>query len=56
MYKLTIKDSVYTIPKQNLKLLAMSKALDLHLMVDLSTNEKVIEFFNSIGITVEEVK
>lgn len=56
MYKLTVKDSIYTISKQNLKLLAMSKAIDLLLMVDLSTNEKAIEFLNSIGITVEEVK
>ena len=55
MYKLTVKDSVYTIPKENLKFLAMIKAKDLMENPDLSTEENVIKFFESIGVFVEEV-
>jgi hypothetical protein len=55
MYKLTVKDSVYTIPKKNLKFLAMIKAKDYGKNPDLSTEEKIIEFFKSISIFVEKV-
>lgn len=55
MYKLTIKDSVYTIPKENLKFLAIMKAKDYGKNPDLSTEEKVIEFFKSIRVFVEKV-
>ena len=55
MYKLTVKDSVYTIPKENLKFLAIMKAKDYGKNPDLSTEEKIIEFFKSIRIFVEKV-
>ena len=52
MYKLKVKDSIYTIPKENIRLLAMTKAMDLKQNVDLSTSEKAIEYLKSIGIKV----
>lgn len=55
MYKLTVKNSVYTIPKENLKFLAIMTAKDYGRNPDLSTEEKIIEFFKSIRIFVEEV-
>lgn len=54
MYKLTVKQSKFTIPKQNLRLLAIVKAQDLKQNVCLDTTEQAIEFLNSIGIKVEE--
>ena len=57
MYRLKVKDSIFTIPKENIRLLAMSKAMDLNEIddVDLRTEEKAIAFLQSIGIEVSEV-
>lgn len=55
MYELKVKNSVFTIPKENLKLLAMSKAIDLGRFNEkLNTNEDAIKFFESLGMQVNE--
>lgn len=56
MYKLKVKDSIFTIPKKNIILLAMTKMFDLKKKVDLTTEEKAVAFLESIGIEVELVK
>ena len=56
MYKLKVKDSIFTIPKKNIILLAMTKMFDLKKKVDLTTEEKAIAFLESIGIEVTEVQ
>lgn len=53
MYKLTVKDSVFTIPKGNIRYLAMTKAMDLKANVELNTEEQAINYLESIGIKVE---
>lgn len=53
MYKLKLKNTTYTIPKQNLRLLAMVKAQDLNKNVKLENDEDAINFFESIGIEVK---
>lgn len=55
MYKLKVKDSIYTIPKENIRLLAMTKAMDLKANPNLSIDEKAIAYLESIGIEVSEV-
>lgn len=55
MYRLKVKDSIFTIPKKNIILLAMTKMFDLKKKVDLTTEEKAIAFLESIGIEVEEI-
>ena len=52
MYKLLVKDKKFTIPKQNLRLLAMIKASDLKLHPELNTDEQAIEFLKTLGIEV----
>ena len=52
MYTLFVKDKKFTIPKQNLRLLAMIKASDLKLHPELNTEEQVISFLKKIGIEV----
>lgn len=52
MYRLFVKDKKFTIPKQNLRLLAMIKAKDLKLYPELNTDEQAIKFFKKIGIEV----
>ena len=52
MYKLFVKGKKFTIPKQNLRLLAMIKAKDLELYPELNTDEQVISFLKKIGIEV----
>ena len=57
MYKLTVKDSVFTIPKENIRLLAMTKAMDLgqsNLCVCFDNDEYAIKYLRGIGIEVEE--
>ena len=56
MYRLKVKDSIFTIPKKNIILLAMTKMFDLKKKVDLTTEEKAVAFLESIGIEVELVK
>lgn len=52
-YKLIIKGSVFTIPKQNIRFLAMTKAQDLNKNICLDTNEQAVEFLESLGIEVQ---
>ena len=54
MYKLKLKNTIYTIPKQNLRLLAMVKAQDLNKNVKLENDEDAINFLESIGIEVQD--
>ncbi len=49
-YILKIKDSTYTIPKENLKILAMTKGIFAQ------TDEEIIEKFRQSGCEVEECK
>lgn len=52
MYKLLVKGKKFTIPKQNLRVLAMIKAKDLELYPELNTDEQAIEFLKTLGIEV----
>ena len=52
MYTLFVKDKKFTIPKQNLRLLAMIKTSDLKLHPELNTDEQAIEFLKTLGIEV----
>lgn len=54
MYTLSIKDKKFTIPKQNIRLLAMVKAQDLNLCPELNTDEQAIEFLKSLGVEVSD--
>ena len=54
MYKLFVKGKKFTIPKQNLRLLAMIKAKDLELYPELNTDEQAIEFLKTLGIEVRD--
>ena len=58
MYKLTINNTTYTIPKDNIGLLAMSKAMDRGDDLGGVTHfpERAIQYLQSIGIQVEECK
>ena len=53
MYKLKLKNTIYTIPKQNIRFLAMTKAQDLNKNICLDTNEQAVEFLESLGIEVQ---
>ena len=55
MYKLTVKDSVYTIPKENIGLLAFTKAQDMGALIDPNDKEMAIRFLEGIGIGVEDI-
>ena len=54
MYTLSIKNKKFTIPKQNIRLLAMVKAQDLNLCPELNTDEQAIEFLKSLGVEVSD--
>ena len=59
MYKLKVKDTVYTIPKENICLLAMTKAMDRHdntMGNAILCPQGAIEYLESIGVEVEEVE
>lgn len=55
---LKVKDTVFTIPKNNLRILAMTKALDakcdseIRCTTKIETDEDAIKFLKSIGIEV----
>lgn len=55
-YLIKIKNSKYTIPKENLILLARVKAIDLNKDFNINTNEDAIKFFESIGVEISEVQ
>lgn len=57
MYKLKVKDSIFTIPKQNIRLLAMTKAIDLGGFKIIKDDNEAIDYLKSIGIEfIGEVK
>ena len=48
-YLLKIKDTEYTLPKENLKFLAMSKGIFVN------SDEEIIEKFKQVGVEISEV-
>lgn len=57
MYRLKVKDSIFTIPKKNICLLAMTKAMDRHdntMGNAILCPQGAIEYLESIGVEVEE--
>ena len=55
MYRLKVKDSVFTIPKENIGLLAFTKAQDMGAVIDPNDKEMAIRFLEGIGIGVEDI-
>lgn len=56
MYKLLVKDSAFTCPEESIKLLAITKAMDLKKdFSSISNNETAIKFLEEIGIKVESL-
>ena len=53
-YQIKVKGSIYTIPKENIQMLAMTKAMDLKADVELRTDEQAIKYLESLGIEVTE--
>jgi hypothetical protein len=43
----------YTIPRENLIGLAMIKAMDMKKNIPLKTEKDALDFFESIGVTIE---
>lgn len=56
VYELRIGDRKFTIPKENIRYLAMVRAKDFSDDVDLRTADKAIKYLKSIGIEVWERK
>ena len=55
-YKITLPNGTYyTMPKESLRFLAMSKAMEKRIDVKLDTDKDAIKFFERNGIKVEEV-
>ena len=54
MYRLKVKDSAFTIPKDNIGLLAFTKAQDMGAIIDPNDKEGAIRFLEGIGIEVED--
>ena len=54
MYKLTVKDIEYTIPKENIGMLAYMKAKDHGTSINPIDKEGAIRFLESIGIEVSD--
>lgn len=55
MYKLKVKNSTYTIPKENIKVLALYEALQRGITHgNIHDNITAIEYLESIGMEVEE--
>ena len=55
MYKLKVKDSVYTIPKENIKAFALYQALQRGITHgNIHDDKTAIEFLESIGVEVSE--
>lgn len=54
MYKLIVKDIFYTIPKVSIRMLAISKAMELKKNAKVDTDDEAIAFLKSLGIEVIE--
>ena len=56
MYKLKVNNTEYTIPKENIVLLAMQQAMDRGIMQgNIHDEQSAIEYLESIGIEVSDV-
>ena len=55
MYRLRVNDSVFTIPKENIGLLAFTKAQDMGAVIDPNDKKGAIRFLEGIGIEVQNV-
>lgn len=57
MYLIKVKENEYTIPKENIVMLALLKAMDLKVNgIPIKNQEQAIAFLESIGMEVSEVK
>ena len=56
MYRLKIKGSEYTIPKENIGLLAFTQAQDRGVVINPRDKDMAIAFLKGIGFEVEEVE
>ena len=54
MYRLTVKDSIFTIPKENIGMFAYVKAQDNGQIIDPRNIDGAIAYLESIGIKVED--
>lgn len=50
MYKFKVKNNIYTIPKENLRLLALTKAMDVGAIIPIKDDADAISFLKEIGI------
>ena len=55
MYELKIGDSIYTIPKENIRLLAMQQSFDRQDCVALETDAQAIEYLERLGFEIGDV-
>lgn len=54
-YLIKIKNSEFTIPKENIVMLALMKAIDNKVSgIPLKTNEQAIGFLESLGMEISE--
>jgi len=54
MYRLKVKDTIFTIPKPNIGLLAFSKAQDMGKIIDPNDIGGAIKFLEDIGMEVQD--
>ena len=54
MYRLTVKDTIFTIPKENIGLLAFTKAQDMGKIIDPNDIDGAIKFLEDIGMEVQD--
>lgn len=54
MYLIQINSSNYTIPKENIRLFAMTQAIDLKKPRKFSTDKEAINFLQTIGMKIYE--
>lgn len=55
-YLIKVKNSEYTIPKENFKFLARIQMQDRGDFIVLDTDEQCIAYFESLGMSVSEVE
>lgn len=54
MYKITVGSSEYTIPKKNIRMLAISKMMETKKFYNLPDEQSAVNYFRSLGCKVEE--
>lgn len=56
-YLIKIKNSEFTIPKENIVMLALMKAIELKVNgIPLKTEEQAVVFLESLGMEISEVE